>query len=439
MSTLQPLTDWDQEALALSSLLRDYGRYTQYGLSERDYTSGKHVAIARAADAIVSREETVTFDSVAIELQRTGLDGLTGRKEGLLELRKGPPGVVFDPERLRQLTALRGLRDGLLEAAQLAGAMDMGAALARVDEAMRFGQSGKKSLDLDELVHQAVAEGIESSRGKGKLIFPGCPNVRQVFGGFRPGGMYVLAAASNVGKSFVAQTWTTGMIEAGVPMGWISLEDPQLTTGSRQAGMLLGVEPKMIEQGNVTHELSEKLNARSVWFKQNRNLMRYVDLTGGTEVDVCAAMSSMQAQGAKVIVVDYIGVVTASKEQQDRRNEIRWISIRLKAHAKRLGVALLVVSQITQPRDNNDAHEPGKYSLRESGDLTNAAEAIIVCWRESEEDNAPVEVKVAKSKIGGVGMWWQLHRDRENFRMLPSGPASLKPKAQRKSPASRGY
>ena len=128
---------------------------------------------------------------------------------------------------------------------------------------------------------------------------------------------------------------------------------------------------------------------------------------------------------------------TSSKDQQDRRNEVRWIAIRLKSHAKRLGIALILISQLTMPRDDAGvSKEPGKYNLREAGDLTNAAEAVILAWREDESDEARINVKVAQGKSGSVGMRWEVERCPESHEMVELSEPAYRPRA--KAPA-RGF
>jgi hypothetical protein len=84
----------------------------------------------------------------------------------------------------------------------------------------------------------------------------------------------------------------------------------------------------------------------------------------------------------------------------------------LKAHAKRLGIALILLSQLTMPANGEAAREPTKHDLKESRDLTNAAEWVVVMWREDDNDGAEVHCKLAKSKNGNVGARWRVARVR---------------------------
>ena len=125
----------------------------------------------------------------------------------------------------------------------------------------------------------------------------------------------------------------------------------------------------------------------------------------------------LASRGARLIAVDYLQEIHASKHQQDRRNEVRFVSSRLKAHARRLGVALLLVSQIARPKEGETNKRPSKHALKESGDVANMAEVILTLWREREDDFAPIRVTVVKSKWGGVGKEWEMLRSTDTGRL----------------------
>lgn len=410
------LVDLDQERMAIQLLLRSYPKYLATGLSERDFSSPRHFAIVQATQAMADAGQELSHEALTLRLQRDQSLELVGGQEGLLELRRGVRGVTLDIARLRNLSALRRLREALAQAMLLADQEDIQAALAKAEEATRMLDAAPTaSINARELVERALATGMSEAEVRRRIIWPGSDALATSIDGFREGGLYVLGALSNVGKSYIAQSWAlrcaTRSVEYGGPVGvgWISLEDPELTTGARTAGLLGGLEPRDIESGQAMNDprSHRAIEAAHGLAKATQDAFLYRDLSGGTELDVCAAMSEMAARGARIVVVDYAQVITPSQAQQDRRNDVRFMAIRMKTHAKRLKVALLLISQLTMPRDDiGVAKEPSKYSLRESGDLTNAAEAIILAWRNEESDDAPVNVKIAKSKSGGVGMQW---------------------------------
>jgi replicative DNA helicase len=208
---------------------------------------------------------------------------------------------------------------------------------------------------------------------------------------------------------------------AGTKCGLISVEDPNEVTGARLLGAFSGVSSRNLQRGKFGEAEKPALEGAMQKIKKLGDSIMVADCTGETDLEVCAAMSQMAARGAKLVVVDYIGEVESSKKQQDRRNEIRWVCRRLKTHARRLGLALVVVSQLSRPTDKQTGKRPSKHDLKESGDITNSAEVIVMLWRDTESDSAPVKAWIAKCKWGGVGQWWEMKREQGTGRLRESG------------------
>jgi replicative DNA helicase len=181
------------------------------------------------------------------------------------------------------------------------------------------------------------------------------------------------------------------------------------------------VDGRDIHRGRIDAEQWGAIASAAESIRVGKETVLFSQCVGGTDVDACAAISRMSARGAKLIAVDYLGVLSAAGRAQDRRNELRVMLSRLKAHAGRCGVALVLVSQITRPTDKNPNKQPTKHDLKESGDLENGAELIIGLWRDEEHDHAPVRARILKSKIGGNGVEWMMQRSRHSGRLRVVG------------------
>lgn len=227
-----------------------------------------------------------------------------------------------------------------------------------------------------------------------------------------PGSCLVLGAGTNVGKSALAAEIMLAAAKDHTPTGIISMEDPEFITVSRLVATFAGTSPQTLMRGAEP----ERRRQGCLELIEYGESIFLSECLGGTEQHVMARMSVMAHRGARIVIVDYIGEIEASVHQQDRRNEVRWVMKRLKAHAERLGIALIVCSQLSRPKDHEPSREPTKYDLKEAGDLENAAEYIVLMWRLQEHDFAPVHLKLAKSKMGGNGRRWLMQRevDRED-------------------------
>lgn len=235
----------------------------------------------------------------------------------------------------------------------------------------------------------------------------GLPRFKGTIGNVAPGTVIVIGGNTNVGKSAVILEMMWAAVLEQTACGLISMEDLEFNTGLRLMAMLAGVSARALLNGEhfeLAVKAAEEVRERAKYIYE-------VECLGMNEADVCARMSAMAHKGVKLVVVDYIGEIQASVQQQDRRNEMRWIMKRLKAHAARLGLVLVVVSQFARPKDGNPNYKPSKHSLKEAGDLENAADYIVLLWRETEDDFAPVKLLLAKSKMGSVGAQWEMQRE----------------------------
>ena len=409
-----PNIDPELERAFVRECVLNYPKYTARGVSPEDYATPSARAVTEACGEAWEAHGTVTLESVATALQRAAKLAGIGGTRGLAELMVTT--AVPDVAKLRDLRRLRSLRERALEAAAAAEAGDLDRATSLLGEAHTAALESSAMGEVRSFAAMAHAymNDLQDARETGKelTIHPGLEHLEEAIGGLTPGSMLLLIANTNVGKSSFVLELMLKCAVRGVGTGLVSFEDDDEMTTRRALSAHSGVPSRLI-QGDMS-----EFN----WARMGRGLqeldgigkrMFFADCSGGTDLDACAAMSRMAHRGAKILIVDYIGEVEASRESRDgRRNDIRWVAGRLKVHAKRLGVALIVVSQIGRPTDKNPNREPTKHDAKESGDLENKTNTMLGLWREQEDDWAPVYVKVLKGKSGGNGLRWQMQRDR---------------------------
>lgn len=406
----QAPSNWDQdlELAHAAEAVFDFGRFQAQGLSPEDFEGQTARYVVQAAQNAWEAGET-GIDGVTRALQRLGTLKAVGGRQGLMDMlsASGAP----DIDRLRHLQRLRRLQELALDASRLAGQGDLGSALERLQDALAAAshRDRVKVKDGAELA-EAVFAGISDKARNGRRVYPGVEAIQNAVGDLPIGSCTVIGADTSVGKSSLALEMVIGLAESGSMAGLVSVEDPDEVTGSRLLGALSGVSSQEIQSGSISPHSWQKLGEGLGAVKELGPRMLFADCTGENELDVMAAMSQMASRGAKLVVVDYLTEIDSSKPQQDRRNEVRWIAKRLKAHAKRIGVALVLVSQLARPSDKNPNTKPTKHHLKESGDVTNSAEVIILLWREKEDDSSVVNAWIAKCKWGGLGRWWAMQR-----------------------------
>lgn len=414
------LFDPSNERALVYLAIENFDLYQRLGLEPDDFHRPLYATLVTiAALAYEAHGQTtpgVQLDRVLTMASEKRVVSDTDRQEALAELLDRPLGIMPDGEKLKRLRRLRDLRRAFLQAALALEEGDDGLALSTVErareEADRRLREAVAAQDAHDFVHDWLSE-VTMNQDSG--ISLGLPRLKTAIGSISPGSVLVVGAGTSVGKSSFAIEMMLKAADDGTCAGLISTEDPKMITVSRIVSAFCpGVSARALMRGDEP----ERRHDAVLKVVEYGNRILLSECVGGTEQHVMARMSAMQQRGARLVIVDYIGEVYASTPQQDRRNEVRWVLGRLKAHASRIGVALVVCSQLTRPKDHSTSHEPTKHDLKEAGDLENAAEYIVLLWREKEHDFAPVHVKLAKSKMGGTGARWLMQReiDREGPR-----------------------
>ena len=114
-----------------------------------------------------------------------------------------------------------------------------------------------------------------------------------------------------------------------------------------------------------------------------------------------------QRMKAQVIFIDYLQLLTASKAK-DRYQQITSISIALHELAQTTGILVVALAQLNR----NAAHaSPSTADLKESGQLEQDADAILLLSADKEEYQA-ILAKNKEGKIGEIPLTFDKTRQR---------------------------
>ncbi len=114
-----------------------------------------------------------------------------------------------------------------------------------------------------------------------------------------------------------------------------------------------------------------------------------------------------------MIIVDYIQLMNASGEAENRVQEVSVISRGLKALAKELTVPILALSQLSRAPEQRTDHRPQLSDLRESGSLEQDADLVMFLYRpeyymkeaeaREKELDGRAELIIGKQRNGPTG------------------------------------
>jgi replicative DNA helicase len=106
----------------------------------------------------------------------------------------------------------------------------------------------------------------------------------------------------------------------------------------------------------------------------------------------------MSKRQVKVVVVDYLQLITAANPRAPKYEQISQISVDLKNLAKELGVPIVALAQLNRRVDNKPDDKPNASDLRDSGQIEQDADVIVMLSRkQADEDIARDNQILAKN------------------------------------------
>ncbi|MNJ36339.1 Replicative DNA helicase [compost metagenome] len=115
-----------------------------------------------------------------------------------------------------------------------------------------------------------------------------------------------------------------------------------------------------------------------------------------------------RAKPLDLIVIDYIGLVApeAGARQQNRNLELGAISRGIKGMAKELNVPVIVLAQLNRSIETRTAKKPQMSDLRDSGEIEQDADIILIAHRDADSDlgrSGVTEIDVVKHRHAATG------------------------------------
>lgn len=254
----------------------------------------------------------------------------------------------------------------------------------------------------------AVIDGIDArfngtvSRG----LTTGLPDLDAILCGLRPGHMVVVAGLPGSGKTIlglqIAQHITVQEGRAGLIF---SLEMTKEELTARGIASLGGVNLSRIDEGTSLQDDDWPKITGAVSKLNNARLFAN-DQAGMTVSRIRSiARQCQRREGLDVIVVDYITLIS-SEGGQNRTLEVGKISTALKNLAKELQVPVIVLAQLNRGPANRPDKRPRPSDLRDSGQIEQDADAVILVHRDPDSEegqNGVTELIVGKCRHGKPG------------------------------------
>ena len=252
---------------------------------------------------------------------------------------------------------------------------------------------------LDEI------EAISSNDGTTGGVPTGFADLDELINGFSGGQMIIVAARPAVGKSTLALDFCrAASIHNNLTSVIFSLEMSKSEITMR----LLSAEAKIplnnIRKGPMTDDDWNKLGPK---MGQVSGAPMFIDDSPNmTMMEIRAkARRLKQRHDLKLIVIDYLQLMTSGKKVESRQVEVSEFSRQIKLLAKELDVPIVALSQLNRGPEQRSDKRPMMSDLRESGSIEQDADIVMLLHREDVyEKESPrageADIIVAKHRNG---------------------------------------
>ena len=433
-SDRQPPQDLAAEESVLGGMLlsKDAIADVVERLRPNDFYRPNHQVIYEVILDLYGRGEPADAVTVAAELDRRGLLRRVGGAPHLHTLLAAVP-TAANAGYYASIVAEKALLRRLVEAGTrvvqygYAGAegADVAAVVDRA-QAELYEVTDRRTSDdvvaLDDLLQPTMEELelIGQHGGPSRGVPTGFADLDEVTNGLQPGQMVIVAARPSVGKSTVALDFMRSCsIKHRMPSVIFSLEmskseivmrllsaEAKIKLADMRAGRL--DDNDWIRLGRVMSEISEA----PLYIDDSPNL---------TMMEIRAkARRLKQRADLRMIVVDYLQLMTSGKKVESRQIEVSEFSRQLKLLAKELEVPVVAISQLNRGPEQRSDKKPMLSDLRESGSLEQDSDLVILLHRPDafERDDprgGEADLVLAKNRNGPtrtVTVAHQLHYSR---------------------------
>ncbi len=275
----------------------------------------------------------------------------------------------------------------------------------------------KKGAEAAEsLVEQAINKIQEISNQEGMSgLATGFTKLDALTSGWQPSDLIIIAARPGMGKTaFVISMAKNMAIDFNEPVALFSLEMSSVQLITRMISSETGLTSEKLRKGNLEPHEWEQLNVK---VKKLSDAPIFIDDTPALSIfDLRAKARRLVSQhNVKILVIDYLQLMTAGGSGGNREQEISSISRNLKALAKELNIPVIALSQLSRAVETRGGSKrPLLSDLRESGAIEQDADIVSFIFRPEyygmtewdDDDHTPCEGQgefiVAKHRNGGL-------------------------------------
>lgn len=241
-------------------------------------------------------------------------------------------------------------------------------------------------------------------------ISSGFTDLDRLNNGWNPGELIIVAARPGMGKTTLALNFMINAIRQNKRVLKFSLEMTTLELGFKLISTITGLDNDRVKRGKLTESEWSKVHEETSFLINGDKML--VDDDGNTDLFGLKSISKRFNHKNRIdmIIVDYLQLLNgsdSSNKQQNREQQISYLSRSLKALAKELNIPIICLSQLSRAVESRGNKRPMLSDLRESGAIEQDANQVLFIYRDGYynkiDTSGDTEIILAKNRTGQTG------------------------------------
>jgi len=411
----------DSEKAVLGSIMLRPGAIHEINdiIQADSFYASKHSQIYKIMLELSSKGEPIDILSVTHKLTEKGLLDQVGGSTYLSELTNAVPSstnIKHYAEIVSKKHILRKIIEAGVDISELGFREEVENVFEILDQAEKrmmginnnAGSHAFRSLKDSLPEAWDRLEKLHESKGELRGVPTGFHDLDQYLSGLQKSDLIILAARPSMGKTTLAlDIARQAAAKNSIPTIIFSLE----MSTQQLVDRLLAAESKVnawnLRTGNLTSE-NEFSKIRDSLDRLSKAPIYVDDMAGNSIVRMRSVCRRIRAEhGLGLIIVDYLQLMSTSKNYDSMVNQVTEISRSLKALAKEFDVPVIALSQLSRAVESRGGR-PRLSDLRDSGSIEQDADVVMFIHREdkgkdeSERTNI-AEILIEKHRNGPVG------------------------------------
>lgn len=384
-------------------------RFHEIGLTYEHFQSPRNQMIWRVVELLANKG--IALDAATISAEMAAIDEDIARDIAIyitqqMEMHCSGANLHVHATRLKRNARVRtakAIANALLATADKDG--DEAISNAAAGLLRLFGQERKFEFDMPEVLGQAMEWIDAMQERKGKVeASTGLMDLDRALGGWHRGDLVVVAARPAMGKTALGLNFA---LNAGVPFGIASAEQPAYQLGMRFMSMRTGISLQDMRSATLAEKDFRILVDGSVALHGVPVVV--ADKSAPTISEIVGQARKWHVErGMRVLLVDYLQRIAVPGTAQ-RHEEIAAIAQSLKNLARDLNITVIALAQVNRNVEARQDKRPQMGDLADSSGIEKEADQIIALYRDEvynqdSPDKGIAELDVLKNRHGRTGV-----------------------------------